>query len=70
MKNGWFKVDFRDRENVDDFPIDREVVYVENDIITKMAGEWGCQKENVNIVLTDELKKYMVAIEFEKVGVA
>lgn len=61
MKDGWYKIEHEGLDNV---------VYVENDTIVVKEDEWGDHKKTVNIPVTDEMKKNMVIMEFDGVGVA
>ena len=75
MKNGWYKIEYGKNDywaNSDYWPPNDEIVCVENDIITESRDEWG-KKWNgpqVKVVVTSELKKCMIRMEFDGIGCA
>jgi hypothetical protein len=68
MKAGWYKVEYKNHKMADELPLNGEVVFVENDIITEMEDDWGDHKQSVNIAVTDEMKKHMAIMDFAGVA--
>ena len=70
MKNGWYKLEYKDNEWTDYWPPNDYIVYVENDTIVEKEDEWGDHKQKVNIPVTKEMKSHMAIMEFAGVGCA
>jgi hypothetical protein len=68
MKTGWYKVDYRGHDMVGELPLHGGVVFLENGVITSMSDEWGGHKKEVNLIVTEEMKKHMTIMDF--LGVA
>jgi len=73
MKNGWYKIEYGKSDyfmNSDYWPPSDEIAYVENDVITETMNEYGKFRRPTKVAITEELKKCMIIMELEGMGLA